>query len=219
VQHDLAAPERWLESQRRSRDRRLAAVRAATRRRLGTRGTIALCAAMTIGVGGAAAAQGTGGSSVSVKRTAAGAPSGVSTAAIQRALGVTADGVMGPQTRRAVRRFQRAHGLAVDGIVGPATLAALGLSASTSGATTPSAGGDAATVLARIAACESGGDPTAVSPSGRYRGKYQFSRATWRTLGGAGDPAAAPEAVQDRLAAALYAREGASPWPVCGRGL
>lgn len=71
--------------------------------------------------------------------------------------------------------------------------------------------------LERIARCESGGDPRAVSPDGRYRGKYQFTRATWRAVGGKGDPAAAPEAEQDRRAAILYRREGAAPWPVCGR--
>ena len=70
--------------------------------------------------------------------------------------------------------------------------------------------------LQAIAACESGGDPTAVDASGTYRGKYQFDRQTWASVGGAGDPAAAPEAEQDRRAALLYARAGASPWPVCG---
>lgn len=71
--------------------------------------------------------------------------------------------------------------------------------------------------LSAIAACESGGDPGAVDPSGTYRGKYQFTRSTWASVGGSGDPAAAPEAEQDQRAAALYAREGSSPWPVCGR--
>ena len=69
--------------------------------------------------------------------------------------------------------------------------------------------------LARIARCESGGDPTAVSADGRYRGKYQFSRATWRDMGGSGDPAAAPEAEQDRIAAKLLAARGTAPWPNC----
>jgi peptidoglycan hydrolase-like protein with peptidoglycan-binding domain len=205
MQHDLAAPERWLESQRRSRSRRLAAARAAARRRVGRRGVIALVAAMSLG-SGAALAAGTHGQT---QRT-----SNASVAAIQRALGIPADGISGPQTRRAIRRFQRAHGLTVDGIAGPATLAALGLRHARTAST-----GDPAAVLARIAQCESGGDPTAVSSSGAYRGKYQFSRATWRELGGTGDPAAAPEAEQDQRAAVLYAQRGTAPWPVCGRGL
>src|SRR3712207_4837045 len=70
--------------------------------------------------------------------------------------------------------------------------------------------------LAAIAACESGGDPRAVSADGTYRGKYQFDVQTWASVGGSGDPAAAPEAEQDRRAAILYARAGSSPWPVCG---
>ncbi|MCM3224846.1 peptidoglycan-binding domain-containing protein [Terribacillus saccharophilus] len=40
---------------------------------------------------------------------------------IQRALGVTADGIFGPNTRQAVINFQRNNGLGVDGIVGQAT--------------------------------------------------------------------------------------------------
>lgn len=82
----------------------------------------------------------------------------------------------------------------------------------------PAGGGGAPNgALAAIAACESGGDPSAVSPNGMYRGKYQFSRSTWAAVGGTGDPAAAPEALQDRLAAKLYATAGAGQWPVCGR--
>jgi hypothetical protein len=72
-------------------------------------------------------------------------------------------------------------------------------------------------VLQSIAACESGGDPHAVGGGGSFRGKYQFDYGTWARIGGSGDPAAAPEAEQDRRAAMLYARAGASPWPVCGR--
>jgi peptidoglycan hydrolase CwlO-like protein len=71
-------------------------------------------------------------------------------------------------------------------------------------------------VLDRIAECESGGNPRAVSASGRYRGKYQFDQGTWEGVGGTGDPAAASEAEQDRRAAILYARSGPAPWPVCG---
>jgi Transglycosylase-like domain len=70
--------------------------------------------------------------------------------------------------------------------------------------------------LESIAACESGGDPAAVSADGTYRGKYQFSYATWASVGGSGDPAAAPEAEQDYRAALLYNRSGPGQWPVCG---
>ena len=44
---------------------------------------------------------------------------------VQRTLRIPADGIFGPQTRRAVRAFQARHGLVVDGIVGPQTRAAL----------------------------------------------------------------------------------------------
>ena len=71
--------------------------------------------------------------------------------------------------------------------------------------------------LEAIAACESGGDPAAIGGGGLYRGKYQFDFQTWASVGGSGDPAAAPEAEQDMRAAQLYARAGATPWPVCGR--
>lgn len=37
------------------------------------------------------------------------------------------DGVFGPKTEEAVRRFQEQQGLQVDGIAGPNTLGALGL--------------------------------------------------------------------------------------------
>ena len=48
---------------------------------------------------------------------------------LQRALGIGVDGIFGPQTKRALKRWQRAHGLVADGIAGPATRAALGIGA------------------------------------------------------------------------------------------
>ncbi len=70
--------------------------------------------------------------------------------------------------------------------------------------------------LAAIRACESGGDYSAVSSSGTYRGAYQFDQATWEAMGGSGDPAAASPAEQDMRAQMLYEQSGSSPWPVCG---
>lgn len=69
--------------------------------------------------------------------------------------------------------------------------------------------------LNAIAACESGGDPTAVNAAGYY-GKYQFDLGTWASVGGSGNPAEASEAEQDYRAALLYSQAGSSPWPVCG---
>jgi peptidoglycan hydrolase-like protein with peptidoglycan-binding domain len=137
-----------------------------------------------------------------------------------------ADGVYGRKTRAAVRRFQRRHGLDADGVLGPQTLQELGIATDDGG----DAGGDASSAaepaadtsgtsnatLERIAQCESGGNPQAISADGRYRGKYQFDRATWERLGGTGDPAEAPEAEQDQRAGRLLAARGTSPWPNCG---
>jgi peptidoglycan hydrolase-like protein with peptidoglycan-binding domain len=136
---------------------------------------------------------------------------------IQAELGIAADGVFGPQTERAVKRFQRRHDLVPDGIVGPLTRGALGLRPFSSRSLRRTSGGSVRlpAVLRRIAECESGGDPRAISAGGQYRGKYQFSRETWRGLGGRGDPADAPEWKQDRLALKLYRQSGTAPWPNC----
>lgn len=95
----------------------------------------------------------------------------------------------------------------------PAHTAAAGGTATTaSGATS----GGASPTLQAIAACESGGNPSANTGNGFY-GKYQFTQSTWQAVGGSGNPAAAPEAEQDARAAQLYAQQGSAPWPVCGR--
>ena len=201
---DLADPRHARRSLRASIDRRL----RRSRRQRATRGgrRIAWIAALTLCVGASGA--------LALTRD--------ETMAVQEKVGVTADGVVGPKTRAAIKRFQRANGLEPDGIVGPKTLAAMGISDDApqlgeepDDPDAPVPSGDTTATLAAIAQCESGGDPTAVSPDGRYRGKYQFSRATWRGVGGTGDPAAAPEAEQDRLAALLLRKQGRSAWPVC----
>jgi hypothetical protein len=69
--------------------------------------------------------------------------------------------------------------------------------------------------LQAIAACESGGNPRAIGGGGQYRGAFQMTYATWASVGGSGDPAAAPMAEQVRRAETLYATAGPGQWPVC----
>jgi Transglycosylase-like domain/Putative peptidoglycan binding domain len=198
---------------------RLAAIRRRRRRRGGSTSVAVIGAVLALG-GPLALAQSS--AQAPAPATLGAGASGSAVSALQAALGVRATGMFTAATARAVRSFQRRQGLTVDGIVGPQTAAALGLPSAVAGASSAAAGssaapsGDPAATLARIARCESGGDPTAVSSDGQYRGKYQFTRATWQAMGGSGDPADAPESEQDRRAGALLAAQGTAPWPVCG---
>lgn len=204
-------------SLRRSLKRRVQASGARIRRRRSRTAGVALVGAMTLAGGVAAAQEQVGGASSQARsvRTASTTlrpgSSGSAVTALQRKLHVKADGAYGPRTWRAVRRQQRKRHMKADGIARPSVLRVLGVdmrAAASNPRVHP--------VLQRIAKCESGGNPRAVSGSGRYRGKYQFSFSTWRNMGGKGDPAKASEARQDKLAAKLFASHGRAPWPHCG---
>jgi hypothetical protein len=217
-----AVRDPWRDSLRASRERRTAA-RRAHRWSLRRRGVTA-CAVAVMAIGGGVAVAGTGGTSASQDDASAASVSlqpgtkGTAVKRLQRKLGLRADGVYGPATKRAVKRFQKRAGLKPDGVAGPATLRRLGVRVSAGDAQQAPSGGSTTSVpavLQRIAQCESGGDPTAVSADGTYRGKYQFDMSTWRSLGGSGDPAKAPEATQDRLAVKLYKQRGTAPWGRC----
>jgi peptidoglycan hydrolase-like protein with peptidoglycan-binding domain len=208
-----------------------------SRRRLRAR-TLFVAAALTIAVPstGVAVAASTGGSASSSEgssQTLQLGSRGTAVKQLQRVLSVRpVSGYYGSETRRAVKRFQKRRGLTADGVAGPATLRALGIrvtkssyatggsapSGGRSGSTSTSSGGSDVklpAVLKKIAQCESGGNPRAVSRSGRYRGKFQFDQATWESAGGTGDPAAASESTQDRIALKLYRKRGTAPWPNC----
>lgn len=227
--HQMPAETASRRSLRASRARRAAAARAARRRLRGRAGAAVLCGVIALGGGSAVAAGGSGGDAPKASAASSSSLSGSTVRAAQRKLGVEDDGHIGPVTRAAIRDYQRDHDLEVTGRLDRRTLSALGLRARSASAETR--GGAAAGetpkdddsaipadirgVLERIAQCESGGDPRAVSADGSYRGKYQFSRETWRSMGGKGDPAKASEREQDRRAAKLYRRAGTSPWPNC----
>ena len=74
--------------------------------------------------------------------------------------------------------------------------------------------------------CESRQDYRAVSRTGRYRGAYQFSIATWNWVAGMHyphlegvDPRDASRTDQDRMAYKLYEINGWDPWPTCKKRL
>src|SRR3954454_19610315 len=112
TQRDLADPRLWAASHHRSQERRQDTSHP---RRLG----VPAVSVALVATAGAVAVPAIG--------LASPAAADTGLAAVQRALGVTADGQMGPKTRAAIRRFQRRHGLPVVGVAGPRTRAALGL--------------------------------------------------------------------------------------------
>ena len=209
---DRAAREACDRSLERSRARRVAAW-SRRRRRFRARSLAIAGAVVMTAVSGVALAS-TGGTTAG--HSAQASVSGASVSSVQRALGIRVTGVYDARTRRAVRAFQRRHGLTPDGVVGPKTLAALGLRSRSRSDSSQDPGTDVSSKLEQIAQCESGGNPRAVSADGQYRGKYQFDESTWESLGGSGDPAAAPESEQDQRAAQLYRQRGPSAWPNCG---
>lgn len=82
----------------------------------------------------------------------------------------------------------------------------------------PTFNGDFAAALAKLRACESGGNYRINTGNGYY-GAYQYDIGTWGGYGGYPNAAAAPPAVQDQKVRETYLRRGWSPWPHCGAGL
>ena len=69
-------------------------------------------------------------------------------------------------------------------------------------------------VWAKLAQCESGGDPKTNTGNGFY-GMYQFTLETWQSLGGTGYPYEADAATQTAMAKKLQAQAGWGQWPGC----
>ena len=84
-------------------------------------------------------------------------------------------------------------------------------SGGSAGTTSGEAGDD---VWAKLAQCESGGNPQTNTGNGFY-GMYQFTLETWQALGGTGYPHEADAATQTAMAKKLQAQSGWGQWPGC----
>jgi murein DD-endopeptidase MepM/ murein hydrolase activator NlpD len=155
AQRDLASLELWDQSLARSRKRRELAPRARREHNRRKRVSLAVAAVTMAGPGTPAAfaqlsrkaqaevaAETPSARAIEVRE--GGLPlqlgsQGPLVAEVQTKLGVTADGMYGPQTDAAVRDFQTRSGLVVDGIVGPITWSGLFGAASIGGSNVPPA--------------------------------------------------------------------------------
>ena len=176
--------------------------------------TVASAAPTTTGQGDTPAPVG----SPAAGGTAQAAPSSADIAAVQKALGLPADGNFGPQTTRAVKAFQKAHHLQADGVVGPTTRAALGLAAGATvgktGATATSKSTTARTArsaqsAATVNSAAGGVSPGTLAPPATGPGTPKTAAAKAPVAVKA--PAAAPSAVKVPAAPAKPATTTAAP--------
>lgn len=107
-----------------------------------------------------------------------------------------------------------------------ATVALPAPPAQVAGRVAPPATGPTAAQWDALRSCESSHNYGAVSPTGLYRGAYQFSQQTWDWVAGVHwpflvgiDPAQADPGWQDVMAYTLYAMRGWDQWPICGLNL
>jgi hypothetical protein len=112
---------------------------------------------------------------------------------VQHWLGLDADGIFGPATKRAVKRFQRSHGLTADGIVGPVTWHALRAAKARSAARHGGGGGKRSAVvqLQRVLGIAADGvfGPATQAAVKRFQRSHGLTAdgivgpATWSALG------------------------------------
>jgi peptidoglycan DL-endopeptidase CwlO len=215
---DLGCFELWERSLERSRRRR---ARAERRTGLPVRAVSAALLAAVVVAPAAELASAQGAAGVTTPDLKLGSR-GPAVVAAQQALGITADGVFGPQTLLAVRTFQAAHGLEVDGVIGAITRGALA---------TGGGGQSAATVtmaLQRLLGVAADGEygpitRAAVRTFQQSRGLLVDGIAGPQTLGALGLPTGltlgeeAPSAVAGSVLAAMRSQLG-KPYAWGGTG-
>lgn len=96
---------------------------------------------------------------------------------LQEALGVTADGVFGQGTKKALIAFQQANGLDPDGLAGPATLARMPAFAATVGA-------DQVAKAEIPAGAAPSGDPLPAAPGETGATEAPPKKSVWATVKG-----------------------------------
>ncbi|MEA2254774.1 MAG: peptidoglycan DL-endopeptidase CwlO [Solirubrobacteraceae bacterium] len=152
-ERDLGHGGYWEESLARSLRRRAARRRTPLAARGSARISVALAAvALTGPTAGATAA--TKSTTTTFNVGLSRGDTGPQVKALQRALGIAADGLFGPGTEQAVRSFQAARGLQTTGAVGPRTAAALGTGAGATSVSAPTNGPRAAVGSATVRAVQ-----------------------------------------------------------------
>src|SRR5918996_1117337 len=232
AQRDLSTPELWQRSLARSRLRRALAPRVRREHKRRKRLSAAAAAATMAGPGAPMAMAQLSGdlqaevaAETSSKRAIevreGGLPlrlgsQGALVAHVQKALGVPADGIFGPQTDTAVRQYQSRAGLQVDGIVGPATWGSLFESGSAVGASNVST-----QVRERVEQELQAASATTTqgsSGNGLFGGSSEDEVATPEPVGG-GDAEETPAGGQTDTPSAGGGLEGTTTTPVsstCG---
>jgi cell wall-associated NlpC family hydrolase len=130
---DLGEPEFWERSKVRSQLRRESAAARKVGVKQGARSKLAMAlVGVTLAVPATeAVTAGTAQAAPVTDSVLKRGDSGSRVVALQKALGIAADGEFGNATHKAVRAFQRANGLAIDGVVGAMTASKLGLGSAT----------------------------------------------------------------------------------------
>lgn len=136
------------------------------------------------------------------------------------------DAILAAKQKEADRQAERARLRAEEDARRATAISTPGPTTTIPWDTRPADGGPSEEQWEALRYCEATGDYTAVNPTGRYRGAYQFSTTTWDWIAGLYherlvgiDPAAAAPADQDAMAHSLYHLRGRGQWPVCGRYL